>query len=90
VFDLQEPAAWVGPTGLPDEYTLAWSADSRSIVTVLKDKLAVIGADSHDVHVHAIPSGLPHVWTQPMRAVVTSRSIDLTNSVTHQSYERRT
>lgn len=87
IFDVHRPATWIGPTGMPDEFTLAWTDDGETVVTILKGRLATIQADTHATHFYSIPASLPRSWRHPMRAAILSDGLRLTDTITGRTYQ---
>lgn len=85
-FDLSTLVASIGPSGFSNESDLAWTADGKSMVTVLDHRLTVLDTDLRPVRSLPAPPGLPSVWPHRMRATVSPSQIRLVDSVTGQRF----
>jgi hypothetical protein len=86
VFDLVSFDVWIGPTGLPNEASMAWTSDSRTIVAPLGHQLATIDVERQDVRLHPAPAHLPRVWAHSMRAIVSPGHVAIEDTVTGKTF----
>jgi hypothetical protein len=77
VFDLANLTIWNGPSAVPGEHALAWTADSRWIVAPVGRHLALISPFTHDQKLFSLPRALDSNWPDPMRALVGDGSLTL-------------
>lgn len=85
-FDLNDLTIWNGPTGALNEHNLAWTADSKTLVTVDGKALVAINVRSHDMSHFRWPADLQQEWLHPMRAAVTNDRISLTDGNTMRTF----
>jgi hypothetical protein len=86
VYDLATLTIWNGPSGVPGEYALAWTSDSRWIVAPLGKHLALISPTTHDQSLYRLPRDLNHNWGDPMRAKAHGGSLTITDSTSGRVY----
>jgi hypothetical protein len=89
IFELTTLTTWFGPAGVPSEYDVAWTADGRTIVTMLNGKIAAIDLTNHHVASYARPAGLPALWPHSMSAALSGNRIRLTDQTTGRVYTSR-
>jgi hypothetical protein len=88
VFNLDTLRLAFGPSGGPSEQDIAWTSDSRSVVTPTRGGLAVVDAATGAWRRVSSPTGLPHVWPHQM-AVTLSADLTLTDTVSGAVYRTR-
>ena len=86
LYDATTGTLWNGPSGMPGESTLAWSGDSKAVVTILGQRLAVVPVDHSAPRLFRLPGDLPHSWIHPMRALLGPDSVRLVDTVTQRTY----
>jgi hypothetical protein len=86
IYDLGSERVWSGPSGMPDESTLAWTGNGRDVVTIFGHRLAVVNVMTKHVRFSRLPRDLPSSWNHPMDASVSRQSIKLTDAVTGAKY----
>jgi len=86
IFDLQAQSLWIGPSGLPDEHRLAWTADSQKLVTVLKRRVATVDPNSHDIRLYGGSAALEPAWADGPTARVDAVGVTLFDPVTGGHY----
>jgi hypothetical protein len=86
-YELNEGSVWTGPTGMPNETTLTWTADGSALVALVGDHLRVLSEDDHASHEFAVPRGLPSRWEHPMQATISGDAIRLIDTVTGKSFQ---
>ncbi len=86
IFDLQSQSLWIGPTGLPDEHHLAWTADGQKLVTVLKRRVATVDVNSHEIRLYGGSAALERAWADGPTARVDAAAVTLFDPVTGAHY----
>ncbi len=86
IFDLQSQSLWIGPSGLPDEHHLAWTADSQKLATVLKGRVAAIDVDSHQIRLYGGSASLERAWADDPTARADATGVTLFDPVTGGHY----
>lgn len=86
IFDLQSQSLWIGPSGLPDEHHLAWTADSRKLVTVLKRRVATVDVNSHEIRLFGGSAALEPAWADHPTAHVEATAVTVSDPVTGGHY----
>jgi hypothetical protein len=86
VFDLHDRTTWNGPSGVPGEYAIAWTSDSRWIASPLGDRLALMSADGQDQTLYRLPAALNANWPHPMQAEVRAGLLTITDSTSGRAY----
>ena len=86
LYDLSKHALSSGPTGMPNDTTLAWTADGSTVVAILGNRLTALSAATLGATSFPIPSGLPRSWNEPMRAVLHGNMLTLIDLVTHRAF----
>jgi len=86
IFDLQSQSLWIGPSGLPDEHHLAWTADSQKLVTVLKGRVAAVDINSHEIRLFGGSAALEPAWADHPTAHVEATAVTLFDPVTGGHY----
>jgi len=86
IFDLQSQSLWIGPTGLPDEHHLAWTADGQKLVSVLKGRVATVNVNSHEIRLYGGSAALERVWAHDPTARVDAAEVTLFDPVTGAYY----
>jgi len=87
VYDLDQLKAAIGPTGMPQESALAWTADGKLLVAQIDRSLAVVQpGGANTIARFPFPARAPRLWTHSMVARVSGRSLDLVDTITHQTY----
>ena len=87
IYELNEGSVWTGPTGMPNETTLAWTADGSAVVALIGDHLRVLAEDDHASRELAVPRGLPSRWEHPMQATISGNAVRLVDTVTGRSFQ---
>lgn len=86
IFDMTTLTSWFGPTGVPNKYTIAWTPDGGTLVTIVRQNLAAIDVRSHHTRLYRLPNGLPKIWYHPMRAVFEGPTLRLVDTITGRAY----
>lgn len=89
VFSLEDQTLWNGPSGIPSQYTFAWTQDGHAIATVLAGRLATVDTGSHATRYYSWPTGLPSQWHRSMEARFVASGLVLTDMRTGLSYRAR-
>lgn len=89
VYDLETGRTSVGPTGLPNEFDVAWTADSDTLITILHGRLAVVDPASLASTSFTLPKRLPVLWKHIMVAAASDSWIRLIDTVSGKSYSQR-
>jgi hypothetical protein len=89
VYDLERGYVWIGETGMPNETTIAWTADGSALVAIMNGHLAAISVITSQTRLFPLPPGLPGYWTDPMQAIVRPHAVTLVDTVTHRTYQSR-
>jgi hypothetical protein len=72
---------------MPNETTLAWTAEGGELVVRLGDRLRVFSEDGRASREFALPRGLPSRWVHPMQVTVSSGAIRLVDTVTGRVFQ---
>ncbi|MDQ2743273.1 MAG: hypothetical protein M3Z66_13410 [Chloroflexota bacterium] len=86
IFDLQSQSLWIGPSGLPDEHHLAWTADSQKLATVLRGRVAAVDVDSHQIRLYGGSASLERAWADDPTARVDATGLTLFDAITGGHY----
>jgi hypothetical protein len=86
-YELNEGSVWTGPTGMPNETTLSWTADGSALVTLMGNHLHVFLVDDDVSRDFAVPEGLPSRWEHPMAAMVSDDAVRLVDTVTRRVFQ---
>ncbi len=86
IFNLTSLISWFGPTGIPSKYTMAWTPNGDTLVTIVGQNVATIDVRSHQIQYYRLPRGLPRIWYDPMHAFFHGSALRLVDSITGHTY----
>jgi len=80
MLNLDRLTTWHGPSGLPNEDSIAWSADGGSLAAPIGAHLGIVDTTSHVVRLYREPPGLPLDWNHVMTVSTHGRAVTLRDS----------
>jgi hypothetical protein len=86
VFDLYAHTTWIGPSGVPGEYAIAWTSDSRWVAAPLGVRLALISVNGQGQTFYRLPAALNTNWPHPMQAELRAGLLIITDSTSGRVY----
>ena len=89
LFDLSTLRAWIGPTGVANPSTFAWTTGGSAVAFIQGGRIGLIDATSHQTAYYSLPRHLPQQWNHPFRASVQGHSVRLTDTITGATYWTR-
>jgi hypothetical protein len=86
LYDLHTLKPWIGPTGLPNETTIAWTRDGETVVALVNRGLIAVNVSTKTVRRFLPDQLIPERWPSDMRATVSANEVILTDPATGTSY----
>lgn len=86
IYGLHTASVWKGPTGLPSENDIAWTADGRYAAALVGHTIVVTTPDGGSKRAYPAPPALPRVWMNVMRLKLAGGRVAIIDTVTRRRY----